>query len=148
MISLLGSSTFFVNTYLFYQEPYICKGVSSTACTQYVCNLPPSQRLKHTSSTNIKTLANQNVNSNCQSASNVTTMMEALLLGAWVGLFLSLIISDYAGRKNTILSSMLMVVLGIILVLVFTNIYVRFIGLFLWGLGAEVSFTVSANYIT
>ena len=148
MISLLGASTFFVNTYLFYQQPYVCNGVQSTACNQHVCSLPPAQRVHYQSPQTISTLGNRNTDFNCQSISSVTTMMEAILLGASIGLFLGVVVSDYLGRKNTVLFSMLTTLVGIIIVLVFGSIKLKCIGLFLCGLGAELSFTVSASYIT
>ena len=148
MIALLGASTFFVSTYLFYQQPYLCNGVQSTACSKHVCSLPPSQRTQYQSPHIISTLGNQNTNFNCQSINSVTTMIEAILLGGSIGLFLGVVVADYLGRKNTVLFSLLAALLGNIVVLVFSNIKIKCIGLFLWGLGAEVSFTVSASYIT
>ena len=43
-INFIGCATFFVNPFLFYQKPYICKGVQSVHCTNFVCSLPLSQR--------------------------------------------------------------------------------------------------------
>lgn len=75
-------------------------------------------------------------------------MMEAILLGGSIGLFLGVVVAGYLGRKNTVLLSLLAALVGNIIVLIFSNIKIRCIGLFLWGLGAEVSYTVSASYIT
>ena len=43
-INIIGSATFFVNPFLFYQKPYTCNGVQSVHCTNFVCSLPLSQR--------------------------------------------------------------------------------------------------------
>jgi hypothetical protein len=43
LISLVTSSAFFVNTYLFYQPPYNCKD-EFQMCTSFVCSLPLPQR--------------------------------------------------------------------------------------------------------
>jgi hypothetical protein len=39
LVSGLGAATFFINPYLFFQDPYVCEdGISN--CQQYVCSLP------------------------------------------------------------------------------------------------------------
>ena len=40
LINFIGSSVFFINPYLFYQQTFICNGNQSSHCTNYVCGLP------------------------------------------------------------------------------------------------------------
>jgi hypothetical protein len=47
LIGLIASSTFFINTYLFYQQQYVCNGHQSSHCDTYVCSLPYSQRKQY-----------------------------------------------------------------------------------------------------
>jgi hypothetical protein len=56
--SLVGSSTFFVNAYLFYQQPFSCNGVQSPSCTQHVCTLPLGQQQQYLPPQEISTLGN------------------------------------------------------------------------------------------
>ena len=63
-------------------------------------------------------------------------MMEALLLGASLGLFVGMSLSDVLGRKNTVLISMLLSCIGVAMIMIFANIELKCIGLVLWGGGA------------
>ncbi len=63
-------------------------------------------------------------------------MQEAMLLGASLGLFIGVLISDAIGRRLTIIYSMVFTVVGILLVLVINSIKIKCIGLVMWGSGA------------
>lgn len=59
-----------------------------------------------------------------------------MLLGASLGLFIGVLISDAIGRRLTIIYSMVFTVVGILLVLVINSIKIKCIGLVMWGSGA------------
>lgn len=96
----------------------------------------------------VKTLANFNGDNRCETLHDVTAMQEAMLLGASLGLFAGVIISDAIGRKLTILFSLFFSVLGILITVGFGNIKIKCIGLILWGSGAEIAYTLLFSYVT
>lgn len=59
-----------------------------------------------------------------------------MLLGASLGLFIGVLISDAIGRRLTIIYSMVFTVVGILIVLVINSIKIKCIGLVMWGSGA------------
>lgn len=59
-----------------------------------------------------------------------------MLLGASLGLFIGVLISDAIGRRLTIIYSMVFTVVGILLVLAINSIKIKCIGLVMWGSGA------------
>lgn len=71
-----------------------------------------------------------------------------MLLGASVGLFIGVIISDAIGRRLTMLFSLFFTAFGILLVLVIDNVKIKCIGLVIWGSGAEIAFTLLFPYVT
>lgn len=75
-------------------------------------------------------------------------MQEAMLLGASLGLFAGVIISDAIGRRLTVLFSLLCSIVGILVIVTIDNIKIKCIGLVLWGSGAEISFTLLFSYLT
>lgn len=75
-------------------------------------------------------------------------MQEAMLLGASLGLFAGVLISDAIGRRLTMLFSMLFSVLGMLMILGVENIKIKCVGLVLWGSGAEIAYTLLFPYVT
>lgn len=75
-------------------------------------------------------------------------MQEAILLGASVGLFVGVIISDAIGRRLSMLISLVFTIFGILLVLIFESIKIKCIGLVIWGSGSEIAFTLLFPYVT
>jgi MFS family permease len=69
-------------------------------------------------------------------------------LGASVGLFIGVIVSDAIGRRSTMLFSLFFTAFGILLVLVVDNIKIKCVGLVIWGSGAEIAFTLLFPYVT
>ena len=57
-------------------------------------------------------------------------------------------LSDILGRKKALLSAMVGTCIGIALIMAFSNIELKCLGLVLWGAGAEISFVIGASYIT
>lgn len=147
-ICTIGSSSFFVNTYLFYQNPYLCNGVQSAQCTQHVCSLPPEKRVNYESPQAIYSLGNEKSHYFCSGEGTVTFMQEGLLFGGSIGVVAVVLFSDAIGRKMTILASMIMAFFGILISILAPLTSVKFLGLLMWGAGADISFAIAASSIT
>ena len=78
----------------------------------------------------------------------MTLMQEAILIGESVGVVAVVIFSDAIGRRLTILYAMIMAFMGILLTLAVPLIEVKYVGLLMWGAGADISFAVAASSIT
>lgn len=65
-----------------------------------------------------------------------------------MGVVAVVIFSDAIGRRLTILSSMIMAFVGILLTQLVPFVQVKFLGLLMWGAGADISFAVAASSIT
>ena len=114
-ISMLAASSFYINPYLFYQQPYQCNGVQSTHCTQHVCSLPLTQRQQYLTPPMISSLGNLDQTYFCGGISTVLFMEEGILLGAFLGVLIAVLFSDMIGRRKTMLISMGIAIIGIIL---------------------------------
>lgn len=69
-------------------------------------------------------------------------------MGGSVGVVAVVIFSDAIGRRLTILSSMIMAFVGILVTQLVPFVQVKFVGLLMWGAGADISFAVAASSIT
>jgi len=66
----------------------------------------------------------------------MTAMQSSMLLGASIGLLMSVLFTDFIGRKATIVSALFIVLLGISIIMLVGSPKYSCIGLFLWGAGA------------
>jgi hypothetical protein len=57
-ISILSASNFFVNPYLFYQDPYLCPDLSTKDCSKFVCSLPVELRAAYLPEERMQTMGN------------------------------------------------------------------------------------------
>ena len=69
-------------------------------------------------------------------------MEEGLLLGAFLGNFSVTLFSDIWGRKITLLFGIFLAVVGAFITLIGPIYWIKFIGLMVWGFGAECNFLV------
>lgn len=58
-----------------------------------------------------------------------------MLFGAFAGIFVALIGTDYLGRRRTFLMSYVIALIGLILVFAQFNTWTICVGLFLYGMG-------------
>jgi hypothetical protein len=63
-------------------------------------------------------------------------MQEMFLIGTSVGLVIIIIFIEYMGRKIAISLSLSLTIISILLILVAETIFVKGIGLFIWGGGS------------
>jgi MFS family permease len=148
LIGIVTTSTFFVNPYLFYQQPYICRGQQSSSCNRYVCSLPPAQRKQFEAPITVTTLGNYRGDYMCDPISVVSTMNEVILIGAGLGVVVVLAISDALGKKKTVFYALIMAVVGVLITVLAPLSVLKDIGLVIWGAGADIAFAVAAGYIT
>ena len=73
---------------------------------------------------------------------------SGILIGASLGILIVLFFSDFLGRRKTMLMALVMSVLGIIMTMVGPMSESRFIGLVLWGAGADISVIISLTIIS
>ena len=144
---MLAASSFFINPYLFYQQPYLCNGVQSTHCTQHVCSLPLAQRQQYLAHPMISSLGNNNPIYFCNGINTVLFMEEGILLGTFLGVIFAVLFSDIVGRRKTILMSLGIPIIGILLTVFVQLPLIRFIGLVLWGSGSQVTFGIGITIL-
>ena len=146
-IALIASSSFFINPYLFYQQPYQCNGVQSAHCTQHVCSLPLAQRQQYLTSPQINSLGNNHPSYFCGGIGTVLFMEEGILVGASVGILIAIFFSDTIGRRKLMLTLLVIALVGIALTVLVPSPWIKFIGLVLWGSGSQVTFAVSLTIL-
>lgn len=93
-------------------------------------------------------MANDNKNYFCSQSGTVLFLEEGLLIGASVGILPVILFSDAIGRRKTVFYSLIMSCVGILVTLLFSIVELQFIGLVLWGAGADIAFAVAASSIT
>ena len=75
-------------------------------------------------------------------------MEESMLFGGSVGVIVVLSLSDAIGRRRTILSSIVLTIIGILLITISNSIEIVSLGLLLWGAGGDITFAALTSFIT
>ena len=71
-----------------------------------------------------------------------------MLFGAFSGIFVALLGTDYLGRRRTFLISFVVALVGLILVLLQLNTWTICLGLLLYGMGFEISYNTLYPTVT
>jgi MFS family permease len=75
-------------------------------------------------------------------------MQEMILIGSSIGVIAVVLVSDAIGRKRTVFYSLVLAFLGVLITVIGPVPSVKYVGLVLWGSGADIAFAVAASYIT
>ena len=75
-------------------------------------------------------------------------MEDGLIIGFALGVFSVTLFSDLLGKRNATLVGLGILLLGLVITLVGSVDWIRFIGLLLWGLGGNAIFVVQFSLIS
>ena len=92
-------------------------------------------------------MGNNNPTYFCKGISTVLFMEEGILVGASLGIIIGVMFSDIVGRRKTMLVAIGLSLLGVIITVVGVAPWLKFIGLVLWGSGADITFGVSLTIL-
>lgn len=70
---MISASTFFIVTYLFYQNNYVCNDYEGD-CNELVCSLPEAERANYLSLPVMKSLANFYGDMHCEKMVDIISM--------------------------------------------------------------------------
>ena len=65
-----------------------------------------------------------------------------------MGILIILLITDMLGRRLTLLYSMIMAFVGILITALAPIVEIKFIGLVIWGSGADIAYAIMITYIS
>ena len=75
-------------------------------------------------------------------------MEEGVLIGAALGVVLVTLFSDFLGRIRSIKLGIILLIMAVLITLLGSVDWVRFIGFLLWGIGAQKVFLITLTLIS
>lgn len=123
-----GAATYY-NSFLFYTGEYICP-VDLPECGEYVCNLPKEQRGKYIDP-HFSSIATKFNYDGCDSNPELDVIQAFIYFGGFIGVFAGSIVNQYLSKKKLLILTTVMGILGLILTITASSIYLAAFGLFI-----------------
>jgi MFS family permease len=93
-------------------------------------------------------LANAFGDMHCENMGSLTAMQTAMISGSFVGIIIGLFLTEQFGRKMTTVYTLGVAIFGLFVIMISGGTGMACLGLFLFGTGAEISYTMVFTIVT
>ena len=120
MANYVCGGLYFITPFLFFTDNYHCPAdtpLGDSSCRDYVCSLPPEQRLAYVPSPSMHTLGNEFGDYRCDSEELFLNLVQTMMyMGRIAGALSLTLLGDYFTRKSLFMANWCLALAGLTMI--------------------------------